>query len=419
MGKGNKTALKSGFWYIFMKKNFFYAILFSIIMFFSSGKALAAAPTVYFFWGDGCPHCAKEEIFLEELKSKYPQITVRDFEVWNNADNRKILSDLGTKLGIQISGVPFTIVGERYFSGWYDQETTGRAIEEAVVYALQNECRDVVSEIESPGGQSQPDGGQCATGNQEGSTPRIINVPVFGSIEMGNFSLPVLTIILGALDGFNPCAMWTLLFLIGLLLEMEDRKRMWILGGAFIAASAFVYFLFMTAWLNLLLFVGFIVWVRLAIAGVALFGGGYNLKEYFSKKLAVCKSSADPKQQKIFGKLKETTQRKNFYLALAGIILLAFAVNLVELICSAGLPAIFSQILAMADLEGWQRYPYLALYIFVFMLDDMIVFFTAMITLKMVGLTTKYQRASHLIGGVLMLVIGLLLIFKPEWLMFG
>jgi cellulose synthase/poly-beta-1,6-N-acetylglucosamine synthase-like glycosyltransferase len=152
---------------------------------------------------------------------------------------------------------------------------------------------------------------------------------------------------------------------------------------------------------------------------VALAGGGYNLKEFFSKKPAVCKSSADPKQQKVFERLKAITQERNFYLALGGIILLAFMVNLVELVCSAGLPAIFTQILAMSGLNAWQYFLYILLYIFFFMLDDMIVFFTAMITLKMAGVTTKYVRASHLVGGILMLAIGLLMIFKPEWLMFG
>jgi len=100
-------------------------------------------------------------------------------------------------------------------------------------------------------------------------------------------------------------------------------------------------------------------------------------------------------------------------------VLLAFAVNLVELICSAGLPVIFTQLLTLSDLSPWQYYAYMLLYIFVFMLDDLFVFIVSMITLEMTGITTKYSRISHLIGGILMVIIGLLLIFKPELLMFG
>ena len=102
-----------------------------------------------------------------------------------------------------------------------------------------------------------------------------------------------------------------------------------------------------------------------------------------------------------------------------GIILLAVAVNLIELVCSAGLPAIYTQILSLATLDRWQYYLYLLLYILIFMLDDLIVFFIAMITLKAVGIENKYVRFSRLIGGILITIIGLLLLFKPEILMFG
>jgi hypothetical protein len=200
--------------------------------------------------------------------------------------------------------------------------------------------------------------------------------------------------------------MWVLLFLISLLLGMKDKKRRWILGITFIVASAFVYFLFMAAWLNLILFIGFIIWVRIAIGLVAIGGGGYNLREFFINKESGCKVTGDEKRRAIFEKLKNITQQKQFLLALSGIILLAFAVNLVELICSAGLPVIFTQILTLSNLPPWQYYAYMLLYIFIFMIDDLFVFFTAMITLEVTGISTKYTRASHLIGGVLMIIIG-------------
>jgi len=212
--------------------------------------------------------------------------------------------------------------------------------------------------------------------------------------------------------------MWTLLFLISLLLGMKNRKRMWILGIAFIVSSAFVYFLFLAAWLNLFIFLGLVIWVRVIIALVALVAGAINLKEYIENKSG-CKIMGDEKRQKFFEKLKSVTSKKNFILALGGIILLAFAVNLVELICSAGLPAIYTKILSMYQLPTWQYYLYLIFYIFVFMIDDLFVFFTAMVTLQAVGIQSKYTKTSHLIGGIIMLIIGLLMLFKPDILMFG
>jgi len=401
-----------------MVKKILLALLLFAGLLFSGGRANAADQvTIYFFWGQGCPHCEHEKEFLSELQSEYPQIAVRDFEVWNNSENRQILIDVGGKLNIEIAGVPFTVVGDKHFIGWYDENSTGTAIEEAVKKAIDSGCSDIVAPIVNP--EIDPgENGSCGN-NGKTEIPEKINVPFLGAIGVKDFSLPVLAVVLGALDGFNPCAMWTLLFLISLLLGMKDRKRMWILGCSFIGASALVYFLFMSAWLNLLLFVGFIVWVRIIVALVAIGGGAYNLKAYFSKEPAVCANAADPKRKKVFERLKKITLQNNFYLALGGIVLLAFAVNLVELICSAGLPVIFTQILSMSGLSQWQYYSYIALYILVFMADDLFVFFAAMITLKMAGITTKYQKASHLIGGILMLAIGLLLIFRPEWLMFG
>jgi len=400
-------------------------ILFSTLLMISAAfapmAALAQNPVnIYFFWGQGCPHCEREKEFLAELAADRPQIAIKDFEVWGSAENRRILGELGKELNVDVSGVPFTVVGDKYFIGWYDRVSTGAAIEAAVATAAEQGCRDVAAPIidTAKNPTAAPDNGSCGDGGKTG-IPEKINVPLLGTIGVKDFSLPALAVVLGVLDGFNPCAMWTLLFLISLLLGMKNRKRMWILGCSFIGASALVYFLFMSAWLNLLLFVGFIVWIRIIVALVAIGGGAYNLKAYFSKEPAVCANAADPKRKKVFERLQNITLQNNFYLALGGIILLAFAVNFVELVCSAGLPGIFTQILSMSGLAPWQYYSYIALYILVFMADDLFVFFAAMITLKMAGVTTKYQKASHLIGGVLMLVIGLLLMFRPEWLMFG
>jgi hypothetical protein len=152
---------------------------------------------------------------------------------------------------------------------------------------------------------------------------------------------------------------------------------------------------------------------------VALFGGGYSLREFFVNKDSGCKVVGAEKKRKTFDRMKEVVHQNSLWLALGGIILLAFAVNLVELICSAGLPAIYTQVLALNDMATWKYYLYILGYIFFFMLDDLIIFFIAMTTLRVTGITTKYTRVSRLIGGLLMLIIGLLMIFKPELLMFG
>ncbi len=331
---------------------------------------------IQFFWAIGCPHCAKEEVFLKSLESKYPQLEIKDYEITANRQNLLLLQETGKKLKADVSGVPFTVVGNQYFSGYLSDKTTGKDIEAAIA----------------------------------GIPP---------NFKYSHLPLPLLTLVMALLDGFNPCAMWTLLFLISLLLGMKDRRRMWALGIAFIVSSAFVYFLFLSAWLNLFLFLGLVVWVRILIGLVALGAGGYYLRDYWVNKYGACKVMGNERRQKMFEKIRSITRKRQFILALGGIILLAVAVNLVELICSAGLPAIYTKILSLSNLPTWQYYLYLLLYILIFMLDDLFIFFTAMITLQVVGIQSKYSRFSHLVGGVLMFIIGLLLLFKPEWLMFG
>lgn len=374
---------------------------------------------IYFFYGNGCPHCEDERPFLEYLEKTNSNIVLHSYEVWENSKNRKLLSDVGKKLNINISGVPFTVIGDKYFVGWLDAKSTGAAVKEAIEHAKEAGERDIVGEVISSNGEIKKEIEECGCGEKRSPIPEKINFPIIGEIKIKDFSLPAITIILGVLDGFNPCAMWTLLFLISLLLGMKDRKRMWMLGSVFIIASASVYFLFMSAWLNLILFLGFVAWIRILIGALALGGGGYSVKEFITNKDSGCKVTGDEKRRRTFDRMKSAVQQNSLWLALGGIVVLAFAVNLVELICSAGLPAVYTQILALNEMAGWHYYLYILLYIFFFMLDDLFIFFIAMTTLKMTGITTKYSRFSHLIGGILMLIIGILLIFKPEWLMFG
>lgn len=394
--------------------------LYLILAFLGLGWSTAAPAyaqdkpvTVYLFWTTGCPHCLHEKEFLAALARRDKAIKVVALEVSGSRENLELFQKVGTLLHADISGVPFTVIGNQYVIGWQDEATTGRAIATAIREVRSRAAPDVVAGLLAP-----PTLG-LAPAPEKPAVPETLTLPVFGQINLKYLSLGAITVIIGALDGFNPCAMWVLIFLINLLLGLNDRKKMWILGSAFIIASGAVYFLFMTAWLNILIFLGFIFWIRIIIGLVALLAGGYNLKEYWTDVAATCKLSIGARRQRTLDRLKETVTTRKFWLALGGIVLLAFLVNLVELICSAGFPVVYLQILSLTPMPFWQYYLYLLLYIVIFMLDDIIVFVAAMITLQMMGATTRYKRFSNLIGGVLMLIIGALLIFKPGWLMFG
>lgn len=400
--------------------------LFLSVLFFLFAVLPARANSVvtaHLFYGEGCPHCAKERAFLSSIEDMYPQLEVKEYEIYYNQENNILLQKITSHIKTDVGGVPFLIIGDEYFIGYADGITSAE-IETKINECLKNACPDYVTSIameseEAVTPTAVPTVPDMPQKNESKTQDKSVSIPILGAIEVSQLSLPALTFVLAFLDGFNPCAMWTLLFLISLLLGMKDRKRMWILGVAFIVASASVYFLFLSAWLNLFLFLGFIIWVRVLIGLVALGAGGYYLRDYLVNKTGGCSVMGDQKRQKILEKLQAITQKRQFLLALGGIVLLAVAVNMVELICSAGLPAVYTQILSLSNLPSWQYYLYLLFYIFIFMLDDLFVFFTAMFTLQAVGVQSKYSRYLHLIGGFLMLIIGLLLLFKPEWLMFN
>jgi len=407
-------------------KKIFIILSLSVFIFFGSFSISSASNKVdaYLFYGTGCPHCAKEIKFFNSIKNKYPDLNVVTYEVYFSRENSLSMQKVANYLKAEVGGVPFLIIGDKYFVG-FGEESSPKEIESRIFECLVGKCSNNVGGILGFGSEENISIDQKESINKDVSSieiipeEKIIKLPFLGNTNVHKISLPILAIFMGLLDGFNPCALWTLFFLISLLLGMNDRKRMWTLGVAFIVASASVYFIFMSAWLNLVLFLGIIIWVRLFIALLALFGGGYSIREFFINKTNVCKVTGNEKRQKVFEKLRNIVKQNNLWIALGGIVLLAFLVNLVELICSAGLPAVFTQVLAMNNLSTWGYYSYILLYILFFMIDDLFVFFIAMITFKMTGITTKYAKYSHLIGGVIMVVIGILLIFKPEWLMFG
>ena len=367
------------------------------------------------------------------MKKEKGNISIHYFEAWNNRDNAKILSQIGQKLGISVAGVPMLFISDQAIIGYYSDKITGKQISDLIARYEKEACSDIVGSIigvdTKPGecthacdaGDSEcihDCGCQADQAQNSNNSPSIIGVPFFGEINVQKVSLPILTFLLAAADGFNPCAMWVLMFLISLLLGIENRRRMWVLGSVFILASGAVYFLFLSAWLNLFLFLGFVFWIRISIALVALASGVWHLKEAWDSREG-CPVTEGEKRRQVFYRLKVLVLEKNFWIAISGIIVLAAAVNLVELVCSAGLPAVYTSVLSLADLATWQYYAYLLFYILIFMLDDLFIFIVAMTTLRMKAVSSRYTKWSGWVGGVIMIIIGLLLIFKPGWIMFG
>ena len=247
------------------------------------------------------------------------------------------------------------------------------------------------------------------------------NVTMLGNFNAKTVSLPILSIVLGFVDGFNPCAMWILVFLILMLFEMKDRKKMWILGSVFLLTSALIYLVFMVSWLNIAMFLTGIKIVRYAIGIFAVVFGTVNVYRFFKmlNEDDGCDVTDGKKRSKIMESIKKIVFEKTFILSVLGIMLLAAGVNLLELLCSLGIPVVFTQVLALNNLNVVQYMIYIILYLIFFMIDDFIVFIIAMTTFKITGISNKYTKYSHIIGGIFMIILGVLIMFKPAWIMFN
>ena len=373
--------------------------------------------TLYLFYGDGCPHCASEIEYLNKIESKYENLEIVKYEVWYNDENSEFLKSIKSSFGVDNPYVPATIIGDTIIIGYGDG--TGPKIERAIKYYLENDYIDQVERIKNNEFVKEDLKDGFDKEEKKLDDEMTIDIPSLGKVNLKRISLTSAAVVIGLVDGFNPCAMWILLFLISVLIGMKNKKKMWALGLTFLVTSALVYMLIMLSWISIAVKITTVIWVRNIIAVIALIGAIINIRSYIkSRKNGGCEVVDDKKRKNIFSKIRKFTSEKSFILALLGVIGLAVSVNLVELACSAGLPLVFTELLALNNVSDSMKLFYTFIYIVFFLLDDLVVFFIAMFTMKITGISTKYNKYSHLIGGIIMLLIGILLIFKPEWLMF-
>ncbi|HAQ55849.1 MAG TPA: hypothetical protein DCR44_00330 [Acholeplasmatales bacterium] len=363
---------------------------------------------LHFFHVESCINCAAEEVALTEIATRYDNLTIVKYEV-NDPASAALFESVKTAFG-DVSGTPYTVIGGVAFSGYNDQ--TKRDIETMIVRYSDEDHADIVAMIQD-GITPQPSDFDTF-GYDEGD---VIRLPLIGEIPIENLSLGLAAVVIGFVDGFNPCAMWVLLFLIALLADMGNRKRMWILGGTFLFASGAMYYLFMAAWLNVALSVAEVVWIRVVIGVIAFLFGVRNVYKFFKKAKQAdpgCDVTDAKQKKKIADRVREIVRSGSFWFALGGIVLLAVSVNFVELACSAGLPLLYTQLLAYHDLASGAYYGFIGLYVLFFLLDDLFVFAVAMITMKVTGVSARYAKWSMLVGGLIMAVLGVLLVFFPE-----
>jgi glutaredoxin len=348
------------------------------------------SPDIEMFTREGCPYCASALAFLEELRRQRPglRIQVRDVEDDRQALDRLVA--LAGQHGVEHLGVPAFYVRGRLVIGFSGPETTGAELK-ALLDSPETEATDV------------------------GAT-ETVEVPFFGRVSVRDLGLPGFTIALGLLDGFNPCAMWVLLFVLSLLVNLRDRVKMAVIGGTFVLVSGIVYFAFMAAWLNLFLLVGIARPTQVLLGLIAGVIGVLNIKDFLAAGRGPSLAIPASARPVIYARIRAVVMAEHPGAALGGVIGLAVLVNVVELLCTAGFPAVYTRVLTLHELPLWKYYGYLALYNAAYVLDDGLMLTLAVVTLSRRKLQERAGRWLKLVSGGVMLGLGAVLIARPAWL---
>jgi cytochrome c biogenesis protein CcdA len=367
-----------------------------------------------------CAHCQAEKAFLNELKSTRNDIDVQFLDI-ADAKNLELFGQVAAKADLSQS-TPITIVGINVVQGFNTPETTGKSLEALIeknknvspqgFEAYLKADKATIAKAEQGGSVCDKNSTLCAPEKQT----LFVTIPFMGTVDVAKYSLLALSSVLGLLDGFNPCAMWVLVTFLIVLIQIGSRKKMFVIAGLFILAEAIMYYLILNVWFKTWNFIGLDRVVTPVIGGLAIAGGLFFLYEWFKslKTEMACQIIDAENRSKIVRRIKSFSEAPLTIISALGIIGLAFSVNVIEFACSIGYPQAFTKIIQINNLGFWQTQWYMAVYIFFYMIDDLIVFGLTLWGFNKIRLTQGLSKWSALIGGICMLLLGYLLIFYPE-----
>jgi glutaredoxin len=420
-----------------------------------------------------CQHCRDAKRYLTRLAVRWRGIRIIYHDVDQEPGALRQMNELTRHHGITAPSFPVIYVCGRVVSGYRTDATTGRQIEDLLAKASAAKSPDM--NVEPPpkprgtngapsqrsvalrrawlllparvaaivayiGGWHFEAGGVPAADQEvslppdlpsdlpveDGSTEEIytpppeapegIELPWIGYVRVRDLGLPAFTLLIGLIDGFNPCAMWVLVFLLSVLVNVKDRRKIAAIAGTFVIVSGLAYFAFMAAWLNVFLLVGIARPLQIALGVLAVLIGLINVKDFFAFKKGVTLSIPESVKPGIYARVRGIVTTDYLLLAIGLSVILAILVNIVELMCTAGLPAVYTQILSLQQLPPWKNYAYLGLYNVGYMFDDGLMVIVFVVTLSHRKMREAEGRWLKLISGGVVLMLGLAMLFRPDWL---
>lgn len=362
------------------------------------------------FVREGCPHCAKAKEFLAALRQERPELKIVIRDVSQEPAALERLKRIAERQHVAAVSVPAFKIGEQLIVGFSDEASSGQLIRDSLARPQNRKAMD------ASGSCMAEETLVCTADDSIPATkPESFAVNFFGhSVSLDQVGLPLFTLAMGLLDGFNPCSMWVLILMISLLAPMNKRSRMFAIAGTFIVVQGIAYFAFMAAWLNLFLLIGLSRASEIIIAALALLAGAINLKDFWTFGRGISLSIPDAAKPGIYARIRRILQAENLVAAIFGAVVLAVLVQIIEFMCTSGFPALFTRILTLQKLDSMGYYGYLLLYDLAYMFDDMVILALGVITLSQRRLQEKEGRWLKLISGLVMAGLGFYLLLIPH-----
>ena len=358
-----------------------------------------------------CPHCRAEVKFLMELEKERNDFEIQIYDL-NKKDNYVLFGQFCEEEDL-MKVTPITLVGNTVIQGFGSAETTGLGIIDLIDASRGHETFNFKQFLKMGGSVNIEPVPLMSMRNE-----LVVNVPFYGLLDLSPYSLPALTMILGFIDGFNPCAMWVLVTFLIVLVQIGNRRRMWEIVGLFVIAEAVMYFLILDIWNSAWNVIGLSQWVTTAVGVLAVGGGVFFLYEGITSK-GTCHVRNSQQRARTSSRIKKLAENPLTWVTAAGVVGLAFSVNIIEFVCSVGIVPTFTKILTLNSVSWVQEQMFILLYVLFYMVDDFVVFGVALWGIEHIGGIQKYSRYCNLIGGILMLALGFLLVFYPEKLVFA
>lgn len=353
-------------------------------------EAEPAALTV--FWSRDCPVCMRQKPFLDGLEDRYPGLTLRSYELSEDQQATARFMAMAQAHGVEARYVPTLFFAGRVWVG--DSPQIRAEIEAAIAQSL---------ELDAPEAPVVPQGRALPFGLDEATASNL-----------------ALTVAIGFIDGLNPCSLWVLTLLLGLVVNTRSRKRIILVGVSFLTVTALIYGGFIAGVFGILHVIAHLDWIRWLVAALAIIFGVISLKDYLTGFRGFSLSIPESRKPAIYRDLRRLASRPmdnavTGSLALvATSMVMAAGIAIVELPCTAGFPVLWSAILTERGVSGAAFGGLLALYLALYLAVELSIFAVAVITLRMGRLGQEGGGVLRLFGGAIMLALAGALLFAPD-----